>query len=100
MPEKGATMDRATITIHLPTHRRASLKAYGESWRMLDEVYDGHISHYVDFLRRQGRDRGFRVRTDQRDVAPVYSIEERDRKEKKAAHEWLEEVPDLWEWLT
>lgn len=93
-------MNRATITIHLPTHRRATLKAYGESWRMLDEVYDGNIGHYVDFLRRQGRERGFRVRTDQKDVDPVFSIEERDHRQKKEAHEWLRGLPDLWEWIT
>lgn len=93
-------MDRATITIHLPTHRRQSIEAYGESWRMLDQVYNSNIGHYVDFLRRQGRERGFQVRTDQRDVDAPFTIEERDRQQKKAAHEWLREVPDLWEWIT
>lgn len=93
-------MDKAIITIHIPSHRRASLKAYGESWRMLDQVYDTHVGHYMDFLRRQGRDRGFKVRTDNKDVDPVFTIDERGRPEKKAAHQWLEEVPDLWEWLT
>lgn len=67
---------------------------------MLDEVYDGNIGHYLEFLRRQGRERGFQVRTDQRDVDPVFTIEERDRQQKKAAHEWLEGLPDLWEWIT
>ena len=93
-------MDRATITIHLPTHRRRTIQSYGESWRLLDEVYDGNIGHYVDFLRRQGRERGFSVRTDQRDVDPVYTIDERDRAQKKAAKEWLDGLPDLWEWIT
>jgi hypothetical protein len=93
-------MNRATITIHLPTHKRESLKAYGDSWRLIDEVYDANVGHYVDFLRRQGRERGFRVRTDQKDVDPVFTIEERDRQQKKAAHEWLEGLPDLWEWIT
>src|SRR4051794_9651876 len=71
------SMQRATITLHLPTHRRESIKAYGESWRMLDQVYDGHIGDYVEFLRRQARDRGFEVRTDWRDVEPAFSIAER-----------------------
>ena len=93
-------MSRATITFHLPTHRRESIRAYGESWRMLDEVYDARIGHYMEFLRRQGRERGFDVRTDRNDVKPVYTIEERDHAQKKAAHEWLQGVPDLWEWLT
>ena len=93
-------MHRATITIHLPTHRREAIRSYGESWRMLDAVYDGHIGHYVEFLRRQGRELGFEVRTDKRDLEPIYTIDERSREEKKAAREWLEKVPDLWEWLT
>lgn len=93
-------MNRATITIHLPTHRRESLKAYGDSWRDIDQVYNSHIGHYVDFLRRQGRELGFQVRTDQRDLDAPFTIDERDRQQKKAAHEWLREVPDLWEWLT
>ena len=93
-------MQRATITIHLPTHRRESLKAYGESWRLIDEIYDGNIGSYVDFLRRQGRELGYDIRTDQRDVDPVYTIEERNHQEKKQAHDWLEQIPDLWEWIT
>jgi hypothetical protein len=93
-------MQRATITIHLPTHRREALRAYGESWRMLDEIYDGNIGSYVDFLRRQGRELGFDVRTDQRETNPVFTIDERNRAEKKKAYEWLEGLPDLWEWIT
>lgn len=93
-------MTRATITIHLPTHKRESLKAYGDNWRAIDEAYEGNIGHYVDFLRRQGRELGFQVRTDQKDVDPVFTIDERDRQQKKAAHDWLERVPDLWEWIT
>ena len=93
-------MNRATITIHLPTHRRESLRAYGESWRLIDKVYDGHIGHYMEFLRRQGRELGFEVQTDTRETDPVFSIRERDHEQKKAAYEWLSGVPDLWEWIT
>ena len=99
-PESKTGMNRATITIHIPSHKRQSLREYGDSWRMLDEVYDANVGHYMDFLRRQGRDRGFKVRTDNKDVDPVFTIDERGHREKKEAHRWLEEVPDLWEWLT
>lgn len=93
-------MDRATITIHLPTHRREAIKAYGGSSRQVDDVYDRRIGHYVEYLRRQGRERGFQVETDQRDVDTPFTIDERDHEQKKAAHEWLKQVPDLWEWIT
>ena len=93
-------MDRAVITIHLPTHRRVALDAYGESPRRVGEVYDDHIGRYVEFLRAQGRAAGFRVETDQKNLDPVYSIDELDHEQKKAAHAWLREMPDLWEWLT
>jgi hypothetical protein len=93
-------MDRAIITVHLPTHRRASLEAYGESPRQVGEVYDQHIGRYVEFLRQKAREEGFRIETDNKDLDPVYSIEERDREQKKAAHDWLRGQPDLWEWIT
>jgi hypothetical protein len=54
----------------------------------------------VDFLREQARDRGFDIRTDQRDVDPVFTIDEIGHEQKKQAHEWLDRVPDFWEWLT
>jgi hypothetical protein len=93
-------MDRATITIHLPTHRRESLRAYGESPRKVGEVYDDNIGAYVEYVQRLAHENGFEVRTDNRDLDPVYSIDERDHDGKKAAHRWLQGLPDLWEWIT
>lgn len=93
-------MDRATITIHLPTHRRESLKAYGESPRQVGEVYDGHIGRYMEFVREQARAQGFAVRTDNKEIDPIYTIDETSHDDKKAAHEWLQGLPDLWEWIT
>jgi hypothetical protein len=94
-------MDRATITIHLPTHRRDSLERYGAGDVVtVSQAYDQHIGDYVDFLKRQGRRDGFRVVTDQHDLDPVYTIDESDRTQKKAAHDWLAGLPDLWEWIT
>ena len=93
-------MDRATITIHLPTHRRDSLKAYGESPRRVGEVYDQHIGRYMEFVRQQAAMQGFRLRTDRQDVEAAYTIDELSHDDKKAAHEWLHGLPDLWEWIT
>lgn len=92
-------MERATITIHLPTHRRASLKPVGNT-QQASEAYDSHIGRYVEFLKTQARESGFRVETDHHDLDPVFSIEERDREQKKAAHAWLHRQPDVWEWIT
>lgn len=93
-------MQRATITIHLPTHRREALRAYPDRSVTPEQGYDGNIGRYVEFLRAQGRQRGFEIRTDQRDVDPVFTIEESGHEQKKQAHDWLEAVPDFWEWLT
>jgi hypothetical protein len=93
-------MDRATITIHLPTHRRESIAAYGESPRQVGEVYDDHIHGYMEFVQRLGHESGFSVRTDHNDLDPVFTIDERDHEGKKAAHRWLQGLPDLWEWIT
>lgn len=93
-------MDRAIITIHLPTHRRQSLAAYGEDPRRVGEVYDDHIGRYVAFLQEKARAEGFELRTDNKDLDPPYTIDERAHDDKKAAHAWLQGVPDLWEWIT
>ena len=94
-------MDRAIITIHLPTHRRDSLERYGAGDVVtVSQAYDRHIGDYVDFLKRQGRRDGFRVETDQHDLDPVFTIDERDHAQKKAAHDWIERLPDVWELIT
>jgi hypothetical protein len=91
----------ATIVIHLPVHRRATLEAYQDRESPTpSETYDQNIGRYVDFLKQEARTRGFEVRTDQRETDPVYTLEERGHEEKKRAHDWLEQVPDFWEWLT
>jgi hypothetical protein len=91
---------QARIIIHLPVHRRATLEAYPDHSATPAEAYDENIGRYVDFLRREGDRRGFEVRTDQRETEPVYTLEERGHEQKKKAHDWLQGVPDFWEWLT
>lgn len=93
-------MRKAVITLHLPAHRRASLRAYGESPRLVGEVYDRVIARYVKFLRGLARRQGYGLKVDSQDVRPVYEIAERDHRAKKAAHSWLLGLPDVWEWLT
>jgi hypothetical protein len=90
---------RATITIHLPTHRQDCIRNYGPSWRLLDQVYDGRIADYVEFLQRQGRERGFRVRTDRHVDETAISIQTDSITAGAAANDWLDAVPDFWEWL-
>lgn len=93
-------MTRAIVTVHLPTHRRHSLETYGEDARRVGEVYDENVGEYMRFLGRLARECGFDLRTDNKAVDPVFTIDERDHEAKKAAHRWLETVPDLWEWLS
>lgn len=92
-------MERAVITIHLPRHRHAALALQGET-REAAEAYDANIGRYVDFLRDEARDAGYRILTDQRELDPVFTIDEQSHDDKKAARAWLEREPDIWEWLT
>jgi len=92
-------MTRATITIHLPVHRRESLQRQGDT-PLARGTYDERIGGYVDFLRNTGRSAGFRVQTDNRDLDFAYTIDENDHEQKKAAHDWLQAAPDIWEWIT
>lgn len=93
-------MPRAIITVHLPTHRRQTLEAYGESLRRVGEVYDQNVGGYMKFLARLAGESGFEIRTDNRDLDPVYTIDEFSHDDKKAARRWLDAAPDLWEWIT
>jgi hypothetical protein len=91
-------MDRAIITFHLPTHREVALKMQIDK-REAELAYDRAIGDYMRFLEEEGRKAGFRIQTDQRDFGPVYGIEGRDHDEEKAAHDWLDSQPDIWNWL-
>lgn len=86
-----------TITIHLPSHRRKSLKVQEAS---IDAVaaYDGNIGAYIRYLQDEADRAGFRIETDQRELDQVYTIHENGR-DKKAAHDWLHTLPDLWNWI-
>jgi hypothetical protein len=91
-------MERATVTFHLPCHRRTALKMQHDK-REAETAYDANIGAYLRFLQEEGRKQGFTIATDQQEVDAVYAIEERDHAAKKAAHDWLETQPDIWNWL-
>ena len=88
----------ATIVIHLPSHRRVSLRSE-ENTREAEAEYDGNIGAYIEFLQAEAEKAGFIVTTDQRDVEPPFSIDELNHDDKIAAHEWLRSMPDLWNWV-
>lgn len=91
-------MDRATIIVHLPAHRRAALRIERDT-REAAETYDAHIGAYIRYLQEEGREQGFNVTTDNQDVDAVFQIDERDHDAKKAAHDWLGTLPDIWNWI-
>ena len=90
----------ATIVLHLPSYRRRALELTGErERRAAEQAYDANIGGYVDFLQQQARAAGFAVSTDQDDRDAAFSINERSRDDKKAAHDWLQSQPDIWNWM-
>lgn len=91
-------MPRTMITIHLPSHRRTTLKIEQQTAEA-EQVYDKQISGYVAFLRSEGERAGFAVESDDRDWGPIFSITETDHSDKKAAHDWLNTQPDFWNWI-
>ncbi|MGH8446806.1 MAG: hypothetical protein ACREVL_16160 [Solimonas sp.] len=91
-------MPRAIITIHLPSHRRTTLKIEHDT-REAQAAYDRQISAYIEFLKGEAQAAAFRVEADERDWGPVFSIDETNHDAKKAAHDWLNTQPDFWNWI-
>lgn len=91
-------MSHATITIHLPSHRRKSLKSEGET-REAAEAYDSNIGAYIHYLQAEASKKNHRLKTDEQDLDSAYSISATDHSAKTAAHDWLHEQPDLWNWI-
>jgi hypothetical protein len=91
-------MAKTTVIIHLPVHRRLSIKHEGDTHEAV-AAYDHHIGDYIRFLQAQATKAGFELRTDQHEAEHVFSIEEISHDDKKAAHDWLESEPDLWNWI-
>ena len=91
-------MDRAVITMHLPSHKRQALRMQTDK-RWAELAYDKNIAQYIAYLREQGETQGFRVESDERDWDTVLSIDERSHDDKKAAYDWLQTLPDIWNWM-
>jgi hypothetical protein len=91
-------MSKVTITIHLPSHRRKSLKTEGDT-REAVEAYDSNIGDYIRFLQGEAHKSGLALNTDEQELDSTYSISASDHGTKTAAHDWLHEQPDLWNWI-
>ena len=91
-------MSHATITIHLPSHRRKSLKTEGDTQEAA-EAYDSNIGAYIHFLRSEASKQKHALNTDEREMDNAYSISATDHNTKTAAHDWLDQQPDLWNWI-
>ncbi len=91
-------MSRAIITLHLPSHRDRALQIESNT-REAEEAYDANIGGYLRFLQEQAEQQDFVVKTDTREHPAIFSIDEQDHAAKTAAHGWLEEQPDIWNWI-
>ncbi len=91
-------MDRTLITFHIPSHRRRALELQGASLEA-EQTYDANIGDYVRFLQAEAAKAGYAVASDKHDIDAVFTIDELDHQQKKAAHAWLETQPDLWNWI-
>jgi hypothetical protein len=90
-------MARATITIHLPSHRSRALQIEQNTAEAVD-AYDANIGGYLKFLKDEAAKQDYAIKTDTSDLAAVYAIDA-DHESKKAAHDWLDTQPDLWNWI-
>ncbi|PPE73182.1 hypothetical protein C3942_15300 [Solimonas fluminis] len=88
----------ATIVLHLPAHRATALKLQPQEPEAA-RAYDRNIAGYLEFLKDEAQRAGYAVAADQKDFGPVFSIEEDDHASKRAAHAWLGNLPDIWNWM-
>lgn len=91
-------MSHATITIHLPSHRRKSLLSEGDT-REAAQAYDSNIGAYIHYLQSEASKQQHTLNTDEQELDSAYSISATDRDAQTAAHDWLHEQPDLWNWI-
>lgn len=89
---------RTTIVINLPAHRQRALELVNEGL-VAEQAYDKNIGGYIEFLRQQAEGEGYVVQTSQDDQQPVFRLDEISHDDKKAAHDWLESLPDIWNWM-
>lgn len=90
-------MPTATITIHLPSHRSRALQIEQNTPEAI-EAYDANIGDYIQFLKDEAAKQGYAIKADTSDLDAVYAIDS-DHAGKKAAHDWLDTQPDIWNWI-
>ncbi len=94
-------MKLATIRIHLDHHRQRALQIEAGN-RDAPAAYDANIGAYLHYLKEQAQQHGFAIVSDgasSSGSSAIFEIIEADHASKKAAHDWLESQPDIWNWI-
>lgn len=91
-------MAPATITLHLPAYRARALLLASEP-REAEAAYDANVGGYLRYLAKEAQATGYAFKTDDSDYGPAYSIDAADHAAKTAAHDWLDTLPDIWNWM-
>jgi hypothetical protein len=91
-------MAKATITIHQPAYRDRALQLQSDP-REAAPAYDASIGDYLHYLKEHAEPAGYALRADEADLGSAYSIDAADHDSKKAAHDWLDTLPDIWNWI-
>lgn len=91
-------MRHTLIILHTPEHRRRALSTERNT-REAQEAYDRCIGDYFEFLRKEAAAQGWELRTDNRDMNALITIDEIDHDQKKVVHAWLLTLPDIWNWM-
>lgn len=90
-------MNQPQILMHLPAHRRRSLSLQTEH-PAAEQAYDANIRAYIDYLREEATAAGYTLATDHRESEESFSYQS-GAADKRAAHDWLHGLPDLWNWI-
>lgn len=90
-------MSKATITLHLAGYRARALKLQSDP-REAEPAYDDNIEGYLQFLKQEAAKAGYALTTDHGELS-AYSIQAADHDAKRAAHDWLDTQPDIWNWM-
>jgi len=54
---------------------------------------------YIHFLQAEAQKTLLALKTDEQDADSAYSISATDHDTNTAAHNWLDEQPDIWNWI-
>ncbi len=95
--EQDSLMTDVTITLHLRAYRERALMLQPER-REAELAYDANIHDYVKYLSDEAAKPGYVLTTDH-GTSAAYSIQAPTHDAKKAAHDWLDTLPDIWNWI-